>query len=115
MGLRIGWLNIDAHDAPKVAGFWQEALGARRSYEDGSEVILVVDGWHLLIYEVPDEKIVKNRLHLDLIPDDQGAEVARMESLGAKRVEIGQTGDESWVVMADAEGNEFCILRRGAE
>ncbi len=54
---------------------------------------------------------VKNRLHLDLRPDDRDAEVARLEALGAARVEIGQQGDESWVVMADPEGNEFCVLR----
>ncbi|MCX5369341.1 VOC family protein [Streptomyces sp. NBC_00103] len=51
----------------------------------------------------------KSRLHLDFRPDDQGAEVARLEARGAKRVDIGQ-GDRSWVVMADPEGNEFCVL-----
>jgi hypothetical protein len=56
---------------------------------------------------------VKNRLHLDLRPLDQEAEVSRLESLGAKRIEIGQSDDSdtSWVVMADPEGNEFCVLR----
>jgi hypothetical protein len=53
---------------------------------------------------------VKNRLHLDLIPDtDQEVEVARLESLGATRADIGQT-DVSWIVMQDPEGNEFCVL-----
>jgi hypothetical protein len=52
---------------------------------------------------------VKNRVHLDLRPDDQAAEVARLEALGASRVDIGQ-GEVSWVVMADPEGNEFCVL-----
>jgi Glyoxalase-like domain len=54
-------------------------------------------------------KTVKNRLHLDLRPADQPAEVARLEALGARRVSIGQ-GDVSWVVMADPEGNEFDVL-----
>jgi hypothetical protein len=56
---------------------------------------------------------VKNRIHLDLRPDDQDAEVARFESRGATRVDIGQEGnpDVTWVVLADPEGNEFCILR----
>ena len=64
----------------------------------------------ILFVKVPDEKVVKNRLHLDLRPDDQEAEVARFEQLGARRVDIGQ-GDQTWVVLADPEGNEFCILQ----
>jgi len=110
MGLRIGWLTLDTHDVPKLAAFWQEALGAKRIYEEDGEIVLEKDAWKLLIYKVDGEKKVKNRLHLDLIPDDQDAEVARMLALGATRVDIGQTGEESWVVMADPEGNEFCIL-----
>jgi hypothetical protein len=55
-------------------------------------------------------KAGKNRLHLDLIPDDQEREVERLETLGASRPDIGQTGNESWVVLADPEGNEFCVL-----
>lgn len=58
---------------------------------------------------MPDAKAGKNRLHLDLRPDDRDAEVARLEGLGARRVDIGQ-GDVTWVVLADPEGNEFCVL-----
>ena len=60
-----------------------------------------------------DSKVTKNRLHLDLAPGPDGreAEVDRIVALGARRVEIGQTGEESWTVLADPEGNEFCILR----
>jgi hypothetical protein len=54
--------------------------------------------------------VVKNRLHLDLRPDDQEQEVKRLLGLGATRVDIGQAEDVSWVVLADPEGNEFCIL-----
>ena len=63
--------------------------------------------------KVPDSKVVKNRLHLDLRPDNQEEEVARLEKLGAKRIDIGQNSDPdtTWVVMTDPEGNEFCILR----
>ena len=59
------------------------------------------------------EKIVKNRLHLDLAPDyaDRDAEITRILMFGARRVDIGQTGSESWTVLADPEGNEFCLLR----
>ena len=58
----------------------------------------------------PKPKAVKNRIHLDLRPDDQELEVERLEALGATRVSVGQTGHEDWVVLADPEGNEFCVL-----
>ena len=63
--------------------------------------------------KVSDSKIIKNRMHLDLRPDDQNVEVARLEKLGAKKIEIGQSSDleTTWVVMADPEGNEFCVLK----
>ena len=64
----------------------------------------------LLFLKVPERKTVKNRMHLDLRPEDQAAEVARLEALGARRVSVGQ-GEVSWVVMADPEGNEFDVLR----
>jgi hypothetical protein len=57
-----------------------------------------------------EPKSGKNRLHLDLRPRDQAAEVARLEGLGARRIDIGQ-GDQTWVVLADPDGNEFCVLR----
>lgn len=65
----------------------------------------------LLVLRVPEPKSVKNRLHIDLRPEDQAAEVARLESLGAVRVDVGQGTDKTWVVMADPAGNEFCVLR----
>lgn len=67
----------------------------------------------LLFMKNPDKRVVKNRIHLDLRPDDQDLEVSRLEALGAKRVEIGQSDDPrtTWVVMEDPEGNLFCVLR----
>ena len=66
--------------------------------------------WNILFYKAPDPKTVKNRLHLDLIPDGSSEEEAkRLEALGATRADIGQK-DVTWIVMADPEGNEFCIL-----
>src|SRR5262249_48816011 len=56
-------------------------------------------------------KAVKNRVHLDLRPADQAAEVARLEGLGARRADVGQGTEASWVVLADPDGNEFCVLR----
>jgi hypothetical protein len=63
----------------------------------------------LIFVTCPDPKTVKNRLHIDLRPDDQEAEVERLVDMGARPADIGQ-GDVSWVVLADPEGNEFCVL-----
>lgn len=68
-------------------------------------------GRRLLFQRVPEPKTVKNRLHLDFRPDDHEAEVTRFLALGARHADVGQTGEESWVVLADPEGNEFCVLR----
>jgi hypothetical protein len=65
----------------------------------------------ILFLKVPEPKGEKVRLHLDLRPTDQAAEVARAEAMGATRVDIGQGDDVTWVVLADPDGNEFCILR----
>ena len=61
-----------------------------------------------------DERVVKNRLHIDVNPTgcDQEQEVERLVGLGARRIDIGQGDDKTWVVLADPEGNEFCVLRR---
>ncbi len=117
MALKIGWLTIDSHDVENLASFWEQALpGAKRVYEDEGEVVLKTEnGWRLLFYKVAGDKVVKNRLHLDLIPDDRDAEVARLEGLGATRADIGQGPEVTWVVLADPEGNEFCVLRPGVD
>jgi predicted enzyme related to lactoylglutathione lyase len=119
--LRIQCLTIDVHDLKKVANFWAAALDWKITFEDENEVCLELqDGSpevgripDILFIKVPDEKVVKNRLHLDLRPKDQIAEVARLEALGAQKIDIGQNegSTKSWVVMADPEGNEFCVLR----
>ncbi|HEV2344975.1 MAG TPA: VOC family protein [Actinocrinis sp.] len=119
MTLRIQNLTIDCHDPYAVAAFWQSALGWRRTQEEPDEIILEPpagspqDGVapDLLFQRVPDPTAGKIRMHLDLRPDDQQAEVDRLISLGAKKVDIGQGPDTTWVVMADPEGNEFCVLK----
>jgi catechol 2,3-dioxygenase-like lactoylglutathione lyase family enzyme len=119
MDLRIQCLCIDTTDPARLASFWQSALGWRRTHDSDDEVILeppagsAEDGIvpDLLFLRVPEEKAGKNRLHLDLRPRDQAAEVARLEGIGARRADVGQGADASWVVMADPDGNEFCVLR----
>lgn len=119
--LRLTALCIDTRDPDRLAPFWQAALGWTRTYDDGDEIVLeppegspeagVVPD--ILLLKVPEAKSVKNRLHFDFRPDDQAAEVARLEGLGAQRVDVGQSGDPevTWVVLADPDGNEFCVLR----
>ncbi len=119
--LMIQCFLLDSTDPRRTASFWQEALGWRRTHETDDEVVLEPpagspqDGVapDLLFLRVPEGKTVKNRWHLDLRPADQAAEVARLEALGASRTEVGQSAREgvSWVVMADPDGNEFCVLR----
>jgi hypothetical protein len=126
MGIRWYTVVVDCHDVAAQARWWAEALGWKIAYEAEDEMVIVPpraldesrqipveeQGPGLVFVPVPEAKTVKNRLHIDLAPfagDDQAAEVARLEGLGATRVDIGQ-GDRPWVVLADPEGNEFCVL-----
>jgi predicted enzyme related to lactoylglutathione lyase len=119
VNLRIQCLSVDAIDPDRIASFWQQAIGWRRTHEEPDEVVLEPpagspeDGVSpdLLFLRVPEHKALKNRLHLDLRPLDQRAEVERLAALGATRVQVGQPADATWVVLADPEGNEFCILK----
>ena len=109
---------MDARDCRNLGHFWAAALGWRVVSDTDEGVYLVpqevvsreptIPG--LLLFPCHDPKKVKNRVHLDLRPDDQAVEIERLEGLGATRAMIGQTGAEPWVVMTDPEGNEFCVL-----
>ncbi|MGH2747625.1 MAG: VOC family protein [Actinomycetota bacterium] len=119
MNLRVQCVCFDSNDPDSTARFWEQVLGWRRTHSDPDEVVLEPpegsreDGIvpDIMFFRVPEGKSVKNRLHLDLRPIDQAAEVARLEALGARRISVGQGEDATWVVMADPEGNEFCVLR----
>jgi len=119
MDIRIQCLCVDSTEPKKIASFWEAALGWRRTFDEDDHVCIEPpkgspeDGVapDILFLKVPEGKAVKNRLHLDLRPKDQAAEVARLEALGARRVDIGQGTEHSWVVLADPEGNEFDVLR----
>jgi predicted enzyme related to lactoylglutathione lyase len=112
MPVRWEQIVVDAEDAHRLARWWAEALGYQIVHEAPDEVEIrrtpdELPG--LLFTPVPDAKTVKNRLHIDLRPDDQEAEVERLVDMGARLADIGQH-DVSWVVLADPEGNEFCVL-----
>jgi hypothetical protein len=99
-------------DPETLGKWWAEALGWVVVYSsaDEFEIRPEVDRTPGLDFVRLDEaKKAKSRLHLDFRPDDQAAEVARLVVHGARRVDVGQ-GDRSWVVLADPEGNEFCVL-----
>jgi Glyoxalase-like domain len=118
--LKIQCLTIDSKDPDALAEFWASVLNYEVIYRSPEEEVedreVVISqpggqGWELLFLRAPDEKVVKNRYHLDLRPEDRDAEVERVMRLGATKVDIGQGPEVTWVVLADPEGNEFCILR----
>jgi catechol 2,3-dioxygenase-like lactoylglutathione lyase family enzyme len=118
LGIRVQCVVVDARDTAAQARFWAEALGWRVTHESPEETALEPPEGSpandvapdILFVRVPEGKTVKNRLHLDLRPDDQAVHVERLLGLGATRADIGQTGTEPWIVLADPEGNEFCVL-----
>ncbi|OIJ66536.1 VOC family protein [Streptomyces mangrovisoli] len=112
MALEWEQVIVDAADPVALGRWWAEALGWVVVNDDPDEFEIRpapdrLPG--LLFADVPEKKTGKNRLHLDFRPDDQAAEVARLLTLGARPADVGQ-GDETWVVLADPEGNEFCVL-----
>lgn len=116
MPVSLHHIVIDAHDLPGLARFWAQVLHWRVLSEREREVVIGPDEnapVGICFMPVTDEKTVKNRVHLDLTsgPEEREAEIERILALGARRVEIGQTGSESWTVLADPEGNEFCVVR----
>lgn len=117
MSSRIAVIVIDAVAPRLVADFWCSVLGWQvLEEEDGLISIGPPDGsWPTIdVAPVPERKAVKNRLHLDLRADGGSTadELARLLELGARRVDVGQPPDATWVVLADPEGNEFCLLSR---
>jgi catechol 2,3-dioxygenase-like lactoylglutathione lyase family enzyme len=117
-------LAIDCADPERLARFWCEVLGY---VVQGRDEDLVTIGSPLMpdrkerpgpvppvltFARVPEGKVGKNRLHIDINPTDQDQddEVGRLLDLGARHADVGQTGEESWVTLADPEGNEFCVL-----
>ncbi|MFF1716946.1 VOC family protein [Streptomyces sp. NPDC058268] len=125
MTSRFTELAVDCHDPESLAAFWCQVLDFK--VIDRSEGKVEIGSWvptiedvrarqmppTLLFIRVPEARTVKNRLHLDISPIDNSTddEVTRLLGLGAARTDVGQGPDCGWVVMADPEGNEFCVLR----
>jgi hypothetical protein len=118
MSLRFEQIVVDSRDPLALATWWSEALSWPIIFQsepgDEAEIEIAPDAGtrpSFLFLAVPETKSVKNRLHFDFVPDDQAAEVERLLALGATRADVGQGDDVTWVVLADPEGNEFCVLR----
>jgi hypothetical protein len=121
---RVPHTTFDCRDAYELSDWWKTVVGYTDMPDDpnepGDEECMIVDphsGHRLLFIETPDEKRTKNRVHLDLVPTDRtrDQEVDRLLAHGARAVADRRRGAEGWVVMADPEGNEFCVLRSEAE
>jgi hypothetical protein len=121
MACRFSELVIDCRDPEGLAAFWAAVLDYRvlgreadGSVEIGPEAGFGGAAPTLVFGPVPDPTPGKVRLHIDLSATDrdQDEELDRLLGLGATRADVGQTGEESWHVLADPEGNEFCLLRR---
>ena len=128
MALRWYTLVVDCLDPRKQAAWWAQALDWMVIHESDKECVIVPSwaddavvrdmpwervGPGMVFVPAPEGKSGKNRLHLDLAPhvsQDRDAEIERLERLGARRVEVGQPADAAWAVLADPEGNEFCVL-----
>jgi Glyoxalase-like domain len=120
MPTRLVHVVVDAADPGRLARFWAAVLGWEVPVEEPGEVVIAPPGYEypdpvaqtLAFIPVPGLKTVKNRVHLDLATESaehQAAEVSRLRDLGARPADIGQ-GEVPWVVLADLEGNEFCVL-----
>ena len=116
MPVTLHHIVVDTHDLPGLARFWSQALDWKILSERAAEIVIGPDvnaPVGMCFMPVSDPKTVKNRVHLDITTEagDRDAVIERLLALGARRVDVGQTGEESWTVLADPEGNEFCVIR----
>jgi hypothetical protein len=120
MACRFTEVVVDCRDPEALAAFWSAVLDyGELSREDGAIEIGPAEGFGgpqptIILSPCEEPEPAKPRLHIDVnaTDRDQDAELERLFSLGAVRADVGQTGDEGWHVLADPEGNEFCLLRR---
>jgi catechol-2,3-dioxygenase len=109
-------VSVDGSDITRLARFWSDVLGQPVSpgATDSSAAITTSDGLLLLFHQVPEGKVVKNRVHPDLATTDYEAETDRLINLGAVKLNDVERGDRRWRTFADPEGNEFDLVARTA-
>jgi catechol 2,3-dioxygenase-like lactoylglutathione lyase family enzyme len=113
--IRIATVTMKTSRPREVARFWRELLGYRIAPNHSNSVKLVGDDGPTLLIQPSDGSVEQGAIHLDLRPDNQDVCVERALKLGAKPADVGQVGDEGWVVMADPGGNLFCVLQSRAD
>jgi catechol 2,3-dioxygenase-like lactoylglutathione lyase family enzyme len=117
--VHVGSVVIDCNDFPRMVEFWEQALGYERKdhVEDDWALLRDPNGTHTNVglQKVPEPRVGKNRLHLDLYAEDQEAEVQRLLSIGATRFDRLPEPGEDFVVLEDPEGNLFCVIDAGPE
>jgi predicted enzyme related to lactoylglutathione lyase len=109
---RVGAIMIDCHDPGSLFEFWSQIVGVEVEHRWPTYIFTTTlpgNRIRLAFQQVPEDKAVKNRLHLDLAHPDPEAFITRVESLGGSRIENHQSGEFGWTVLADPEGNEFCV------
>jgi len=109
----IKYISIDCSDPKRLSAFWSEVTGYRAVAESDDFCALAAPDKRgvrsLFFWKVPESKVVKNRVHLDLATKDPVGEIEKLVGLGAQKVEFREGNGSSWTVMLDPEGNEFCI------
>ncbi len=116
-GLPVAHLVIDCADAEAVAPFWCAVFGLEQRWRMGQFLGLEDpkgERWGVILQQVPEPKTVKNRVHVDLATPDLEAEAGRVVALGGRRIVERREGPAHWIVVADPEGNEFCLTEVGA-
>jgi hypothetical protein len=112
--MKVGSVVIDCNDFATMSAFWQEALRYVPRYPPEPDWVILRDpdgsGVNVSIQQVPEPRVGKNRLHLDLYTDDPQAEIERLLKIGAIRHPRTPEPDEDFVVLEDPEGNLFCII-----
>ena len=111
MTLKIEHITFDCHDARGLATFWSAATGNAIEDDWGGFVRLAEGqgGIRLCFQAVPEDKVAKNRVHIDINSEDMAEAVGTLVGLGATAVEEHSSADLTWTVMQDPEGNEFCV------
>lgn len=129
MALKWYTVVVDSYDPQSQARWWAQVMDWQVIYDTPEEAVVIPQsvpegevgdletwmarGQGMVFVPVPESKSVKNRLHIDLAPhtsQDREAEIQRLLDMGARHIDVGQRDDTTWTVLADPEGNEFCVL-----